>query len=87
MEVVGSACVSEQSCSPLLPQLTTTAVMSAPRLGGDRKPKQAKTGRRREMRLNTRRHIGTPSEETAQNTHRNNYILLETMEHLTNQES
>ena len=39
----GSACASGQELQSLAPQLTTTAVISAPRLGGDRKPKQAKT--------------------------------------------
>ena len=34
---------SQEELQSLAPQLTTTAVISAPRLGGDRNPKQAKT--------------------------------------------
>ena len=45
----GGVCASRTeaavSCSH---QLTTTAVMRAPRLGGDRKPRQAKTARNTE---------------------------------------
>jgi len=43
LEGLRCLCRSQEELQSLAPQLTTTAVISVPRLGGDRKPKQAKT--------------------------------------------